>query len=444
MPRSLIAILAVLLAALALPAAASAASRRPCTPGKARPACTFWSAKATFIADGDTIKADIAGDGTSASKLIRFTGINAMELSRYSSSPRKRRGACHGLEATSLVERYVRRSHWRVRLAAQHASSRTGKRLRRSVWVKSGGRWVDLQKILLERGHALWLPNPDEWAHNADYRALAEAAAAAQRNLYDPGYCGAGPSEGAPLRVSVNWDADGADDSNLNGEWIDVHNAGAVPVPLGGWWVRDSYLIKNARGVPGYEFPAYAVAPPGGTVRVHVGCGDNTADRPARFFWCQPSTVFENVNPRDDSGDGAYLFDPQGDLRGSAIYPCSIDCTDPLRGAVRLTVRPTTPELIAIENVSGAPVDLAGYSVKLHLNGEPHRFIFGYALDEGAALAPGEELRIYMDGSPRGDGTLTRHLDRGPFVLADGGNVVSLRSPADVVVDCADWGRARC
>ena len=33
-------------------------------------------------------------------------------------------------------------------------------------------------------------------------------------------------------------------------------------------------------------------------------------------------------------GDGAYLFDPQGDLRASMTYPCRIACTDPYQGAV--------------------------------------------------------------------------------------------------------------
>jgi endonuclease YncB( thermonuclease family) len=441
-PRLATAILAALLAVLAVPAVAAAASRKPCRLGASGgPKCTFWNAKATFIADGDTIKADIAGDGTSRPKLIRFTGINTMELSRYSSNPRNRRGACHGLEATSLVERYVKRSHWRVKLAAQHASSRTGKRLRRSVWVRSGGRWVDLARILIEQGHALWLSNPDEWAHNAEYRALAEQAAARQINLYDPDFCGAGPSPEAQLRVSVNWDADGNDERNRNGEWVDVRNLGPAPVPIGGWWVRDSYLIKNARGVPGFEFPAGAVVPAGGAIRLHVGCGEA---RPTRFYWCQPSTVFENVNPRDDSGDGAYLFDPQGDLRAAGIYPCTVACNDPLKGVLQLSVRPTTPESIAVTNVSNAPVGLAGYLVKLHLNGEANRFIFGYAFDADDQLGPGEQFTLMMDGARGGDGRLVRHLDRGAYVLADGGNVVSLRSASDVVLDCIDWGRRHC
>jgi endonuclease YncB( thermonuclease family) len=152
----------------ALPAAASARTvfKAPCIAGQKSPECTFWSARATFIADGDTIRATIDGDRSHTEHLIRFTGINAMELYRYSKYAGRRQGACHGLEAAALVERYIKRSHWRIRLAAQRAGSVSGprKRLRRAVWVKVGGRWTDLATLEMRAGLALWLPNGQEWA----------------------------------------------------------------------------------------------------------------------------------------------------------------------------------------------------------------------------------------------------------------------------------------
>src|SRR4051794_22275482 len=161
MRRPLLALLATLASLLPLLAAASgaqAATRGPCIAGTPGPMCHFWTGKVTFVADGDTIRVDIDDDGTSAEKTIRFTGINAMELTRYSKYPARRRGACMGLEATALVERAIRRSGMKVRLAAQYAGSRSGHRLRRSVWVKSGGRWRDLARMELAQGQALWLP----------------------------------------------------------------------------------------------------------------------------------------------------------------------------------------------------------------------------------------------------------------------------------------------
>ena len=170
------------------------------------------------------MRAKVHGVGT---RDIRFTGINAMELRVYSRKASRRRGDCHGVAATNLIERPIKRAHGRVRLAAQSPASASGHRIRRSVWVKSGGRLVDLAALQLKQGQALWLPNGVEYAHNREYATLAARAAAAQRNLYDPDSCGVGPDEDVPLRITANWDADSNDERNLNGEWVDVRNLGA-------------------------------------------------------------------------------------------------------------------------------------------------------------------------------------------------------------------------
>jgi endonuclease YncB( thermonuclease family) len=439
----LLAAVSVLLPALAFaPGAQAATSRGACVAGTAGPQCHFWTAKTTFIADGDTIRVRV--DGQRGEKTIRFIGINTMELSRYSKYPARRRGSCMGLEATALVERYIKASHGVVRLSAQNPSSRTGHRLRRSVAVRVGGQWQDLGRILMQEGYALWLPNGAEWAHNGEYHALAEAAAAARHNLYNPAACAGGPSPDAQLAVDVNWDADGADQKNLNGEWVDIRNLGTADVSLAGWWLRDSWLRFSAPHIPGYRFPAYAVVPAGRSIRLYAGCGENGAANPNRFFWCQKDSVFENANGKGDVGDGGYLFDPRGNLRASMIYPCVQSCVSPLAGKVDIQVHPTTPESISVRNVSGEPVDLAGYLLKLHLSGKPSQFIWGYPFGAGSVLSPGETLTIYPQGSPSADTRLDRHLGRGPYILTDGGNVVSLRSANDVVVACRAWGRSRC
>ena len=419
-------------------------ARGPCVAGQPAPLCHFWTGKVTFVADGDTIDVDIDGDGTGNPKHIRFTGINAMELSRYSKYPERRRGECSGLEATALIEGYIKRARRVVRLAAQSPASHSGQRLRRSVAVRVGGRWVDLGRVVMEQGLALWLPNGPEWAHNREYHELAEQAAAARRGLYDPNACAGAPAPELPLAVDVNWDADGMDAKNLNGEWLDIRNLGATDLSLAGWWVRDSWMRGEAKKSIGFHFPAYAVVPAGGSARVYVGCGENSAARPGRFYWCQKDSVFENADGRRHSGDGGYLFDPRGNLRASMIYPCLVGCSSALAGKVDVTVHPTTPESIAVTNVSAERVDLAGNLLKLHLNGMPKTFIWGYPFGAGTVLDPGESLQVLPDGSPARDTPLVRHLGRGPFVLTDGGNVVSLRSATDVVVDCEAWGRYRC
>src|SRR3954468_11938757 len=137
-------LLVALTAALALPAAASARSG-PCVPGASQPRCNFTTARVTFIADGDTIR--VRQKGSRRVRTIRFTGINAMELHRYSKYANRRRGECHGVAATAVIERYIKRAPWKVRLGDQRDDSRSGERLRRSVWVRSHGHWVDLAKV---------------------------------------------------------------------------------------------------------------------------------------------------------------------------------------------------------------------------------------------------------------------------------------------------------
>jgi endonuclease YncB( thermonuclease family) len=437
MRRGLLALAVALLAATAS-ADAAHARRAPCAEGTKRPLCTFQDARAVFIADGDTIRVRLAG----RIRNVRFTGINAMELSRYSKYPSRRRGACHGLEATAFVEQAIKRSRWKVRLAAQKLSSRAERRLRRSVWVKRGGRWRDLAKLELQAGLALWLPNHVENAHNREYAVLAQRAAAAGKALHDPDACGAGPDQDLPITVTVNWDADGNDAGNFNGEWVDIHNGGGRDLRLGGWWVRDSFLRFGRDRTPGYRIPDGTVVPAGETLRLRVGCGAGGA---LVQHWCLRESAFENVTGGFGAmGDGAYLFDPQGDLRAWEVYPCLVACSDALAGKVRLDVQPRRDESISIANTSGGPVDLGGHLVKLHNAGKPDQFVFGYPFTAGTVLQPGETMVVDPGGDASDDTRLRRHVGRGTFVLADGRGVVSLRTTDDLTTDCAAWGDASC
>jgi hypothetical protein len=214
--------------------------------------------------------------------------------------------------ATARLEQLLRRGHMRVRLAAQDPASRSGHRLRRQVSVRIGGRWVDVARVLVAEGHALWLPNPVEWAWNADYAALSARAAAAGLRLWDPQGCGAGPSAGARLTMQLNFDAEGNDAANVDGEWARIANTSAAPVPLAGWWFRDSALRR-------YVFPAGAVVPARGALTLRMGAG---ADGDGVYHWGLTAPPLEN--PSFDAramGDGGYLFDPRGNVRAWVIYP---------------------------------------------------------------------------------------------------------------------------
>lgn len=425
MPR-LLSCLIVLLVLAAAPAAE--ARTGSCLAPGVKALCTVWTGKVTFIGDGDTIYVDVKGDRTRKSLHVRMTGFNAMEQSVYSSIASRRRGECHALEATSRLEQLIRASRWRVRLAAQNPGSHSGLRPRRAVAVRIGGRWRDVGTIMLAEGHALWLPNRQEWAWNAGYSTIAEQAAAQQLGLWSPAYCGAGPSDASPLRVLANADADGNDEANLSGEWVRVRNLDAVnTVQLGGWWVRDSALRR-------YVFPDWATLPPGESLTVYVGGGTDTW---TEFFWDQRKPIFENPTGGEKAmGDGAYLFDPQGDLRASMTYPCRTNCSDPYQGAVTVRAKPRGREHVTVRNVAAFAVDLDGY----RLQSPP----YSYAFPRDSVLEPGEEMQIDVLGDPLEDSRLEKHWGESGPILNNGGDRIRLTSFRGIQLDCYAYGSASC
>jgi endonuclease YncB( thermonuclease family) len=242
-------ILLLCVAGLVLPGTASARVG-PCLKPADAAYCDITTGKVTYISDGDTFYVDLNGDRSRRTYPVRITGINAMEQTTYSRTASRRRGECHSLEATSRLEQLLRRSRMRVRLMALDPASRSNVRLRRAVAVRSKGRWVDVGRRLMAEGHALWLPNKLEYAWNADYGRQAAYAASKLRGIWNPRYCGLGPSDESPVRVSVNYDSRLA-----GGEWIRVHNLDPVnAIPLGGWWLRDGALNR-------YHFPDWATLP---------------------------------------------------------------------------------------------------------------------------------------------------------------------------------------
>jgi endonuclease YncB( thermonuclease family) len=321
--RPLLAVLGAALLALVLaPAAHALPGQGSCTLQPGSPPCLTWTGKVTWISDGDTVDVDVDGDGTRKPVTVRLIGIQAMEQSRYSAVASRRRGDCHAVAATDRLEKLLRRSHMRVRLAAQDPNAMSFGRPWRNVAVRVRGHWRDAGRILLREGLVLAMPNAIEYAWNHDYELISEQAAARRAGLFDDHSCGAGPSAGAQLSLRLTWSGHvpryATENLNVDDESVEIDNPGASDVPLGGWWVRDSGLRR-------YTFPAGAVVPAGGSVTLFVGSGQDT---PTRFFWGLPSSIFGDFS--DDGrwlGDGAYLFDPQGDLRVESMYPCLVACS---------------------------------------------------------------------------------------------------------------------
>lgn len=460
MRTPIVSLTAVLVGVLAFAPAADA-KRIPCVIGqKSGPKCHVWTAKVKFVADGDTIRPRIKqGRRWSKKRTVRITGIQAMELTSYSRA-RGRRGACHAVEATERLEQLIGRRT--IRLLAYRAKSSTGgkrARLRRAIQVKRGGRWIDPVAVMLSEGLGLWFPNGTEWPWNRSYSKLAEEAAERRVGIWNSNACGAGPSQENQehLGMKLKWDAEGRDAENVNGEWVRIKNGHPTrPLSLRGWWLRDSHHRGDKMG-RGFKFPASAAIPPRGSVKVRVGRGRDTA---STFHWGLTKPIFENAtDDRRAIGDGAYLFDPRGNLRAHIQYPCRSNCAR-AAGAERISVtaryQGATHEWITIKNTGSAPISLDEYDME----SVPWFYEFGPA----DVLPPGKAIVLWVDrphpvppvvGSPL---RIPPVLGIPPFadaisflswnhkraLLSDHGDVVTLRDPRGAPVACHAWGGKRC
>jgi endonuclease YncB( thermonuclease family) len=446
-------------------APAASAERVPCVVGQKAPKCKAWTAKVKHVDDGDTLKPQIwlgKKKGWSEKTSVRVIGLNAPELSDYTHKARK--GNCLGVQASEAFERLIGRREFR--LVALHGSSKThgGRaRLRRTIQAKRGGKWIDPAMVLLEKGLALWLGNGKEWPWNATYSRLTQEAAARGRGIWNPVACGKpGPSQDSPLSLKVKWDGNGTD--TPNSEWVRIKNGDPVnDVSLRGWTLRDSHL-RGEKMRSGYQFPATAVVPAGSSIIVRAGRGSNTADT---FYWGLGETPFGNAtDDKRQIGDGAYLFDPDSEMRAFMQYPCRPPCADALDNKVSLKARylGLEHEWVTVTNASPAPISLNEYEIE----NTPWFYEFG----PRDVLAPGQSLTLWVRSPhpvPVGDpgrrltvepvpglsipgltdfatsvDFRSWNYDNGMF--ADGGDVVVLRTPngAPVLGACDTWGGKRC
>ncbi len=465
--RLLLPTVVVAIALIAVPAASAATV--PCVVGTKAPKCKVWTAKVKFAADGDTFRPRIK-EGKKwtrrGQKTVRMTGIQAPELSSYSRA-HGRKGNCLGVEAVETLESLIKRRA--VRLVAMKSGSTTAggrHRLRRTVQVKRGGRWIDPAMVLLEKGLVLWLPNgSDEWAWNGVYGRLAEEAAARGVGLWNPNACSKATVSPTTLSLKVKWDAAGTDSKKTaNGEWVRIHNTDAVnAVSLKGWTLRDSDL-RGQKMQSGYRFPANAVVPAGGSITVHVGRGN---DHDTTYYWDENKVIFDNASSdKKQMGDGAYLFDPDSEMRAHVQYPCRVACSEPLDGKIAVTTRymGIEHEWVTITNRSTEWVSLNEYEIE----NVPWFYEFGPRdiLAPGKAVTlwvkqphdvpadvPGRKLLVTPVPGLSVPG-LTDFEATSAFVswghdkgmLADDGDVVVLRNPqgAPVAGACHYWGSFRC
>jgi endonuclease YncB( thermonuclease family) len=422
-------LLAIALAVLAA-VPAEARYRAPCLgAGKGGPKCFFWNAKVLSIKDGDTLSVDIAGGGRHEVR-VRTTAIQAMEQKVYAKDPSRRRGECHALEATSRFEKLVNASHKHVKLSAQNPKTRSLGRLRRTVWVRYKGHWTSVGAILIREGHALWLPLGDtEWAWNKTYDQIGQEARQTGKNLWNPAYCGNGPHQEVPLRMWINWDPMGVDEQELGAEWVKIQNLSTTTtLALGGWWFRSA-------DYPRLHIPAGTTLGPGEILTIYTGHGRNTN---SSLYWNYNKPQWGNPVDKTHEGDAGYLFDPQGDLRLVAQYPCLVACSDPLDGKIGLHVDPGRGgrEFSEVTNTSGGDVDLFTYGVRA----QGYLYLFG----KSSTLGPGETIRVYVDGNPRNDTRLVRYSGVDKLEFPNPGGFATFENWQGRRIACDAWASGHC
>jgi len=96
-----------------------------------------------------------------------------------------------------------------------------------------------------------------------------------------------GLSDASPILFveTFQFDAQGIDEANLNGEFVTLQNQGEETVDLSGWLLRND-AAKT------FAFPEGFVLTPGATVVVRSGCGEDTE---TDLHWCSPQPIWDNV-----------------------------------------------------------------------------------------------------------------------------------------------------
>jgi endonuclease YncB( thermonuclease family) len=316
---------------------------------------------------------------------------------------------------------------------------------------------TDVAKTLLKAGLGLPMPSNELTdKQNNGYRKKADAAHEAVRRIWKDYKCGSGPVQTADFALRVRFDADGDDDQNLSGEWVEIINNGSVSVNLRNWEIRDSMWSRHVFTGDRWINPGKRVRVIGGTATLPPSTSTTTMVR-----WYNPDLsnteeIFLN------RGDIAALLDPDGDVRAFTDFPCADiyqDCSDPLSESIALWAQYNPPgagdtapngddpedEWIDIWNLGVTDVDLYDHYIRNDVD--------TYLFDSTTVIAPGRFLRLRvgvgtngtMQCSPGSSATcLVRYWGKSAVILADDGERIELMGIDGREVACYGYGNETC
>ncbi|MFQ6001587.1 MAG: thermonuclease family protein, partial [Anaerolineae bacterium] len=213
-------------------------------------------ARVVKVIDGDTIEVETEGQVFK----VRYNGIDTPEVGQPCAD-----------EATAKNIELV--SGQRVTLVKDVSEVDKYGRLVRYVYA--GDLFVNAEMV--RQGYAVTFTYPPDVAHADEFMILEAEARQAGRGCWAP------VARVAPEEVSVfvepncsQFDAPGNDNDNKSQEWVCFINGGTQSVEMEGWTVKDEYGWA-------YTFSPFTLEP-GGEVRLHTGCGQNTA---TDIYWCK-------------------------------------------------------------------------------------------------------------------------------------------------------------
>lgn len=383
-----------------------------------------WYATVTGIADGDTFyvrwnRGDAAPTSVSKPDTIRVLGVDTNEIST---------NECFADAAEAFVEARIPIGTV-VRLEARDIQSAASGRPLRHVFFGSGySRNLALE--LIEAGLGLAASYDDEPDYRDQYYRAVEESVVAGRGMFADGACGGSPGSWPDLDVHVNWDAEGADNANENGEWIQITNNGPSRLVMNGWTFRSS--ARNSGNT--LSIPDGTVVSPGSTLKVRMGSGSDNA---SNVYMGETSAWFDN------SSDIFYLRDEHLNIRAFQVWPCTLTCAE--HGTLKVEhVQWDAPgddnadpngEYVVLRNVGGSTIDLTNW--KVQDNGVDYHFA------DGDSIGPNQTITLRV-GRGADSGSTRYWGNRSGIFSNRTGDAVWVFSDTHIPVDCYSYGSFDC
>ncbi len=247
------------------------------------------TANVVAVIDGDTIRVNNAAGNDVR---VRLIGINTPEADE-----------CFGPESTEALELLV--DGKKITMVGDVADMDDFSRLLRYVYLPDG---TFVNEVMARQGFAVANEYPPNVAQSGVLATAQKRAKSEDLGLWADDSCGE-PSKATLVIIQVEYDAQGNDNDNLNGEWVDIENRGGTATDMTGWVLKDESATRR------FNFPNGMVLDVGTEVRVFTGCGvDTVGPSSAELYWCEDGAVWNN------DGDTAFLLDPEGNIHDELSY----------------------------------------------------------------------------------------------------------------------------